>query len=107
VSPESAGCQGPDQSGPPLGSPARVQGKRPSKGLLRHRNFRSSASEPDQGRSRHAKSRSPYSAIFKARDLPRGLDRVGVVCLAITVLGKEADSSAFLTSWRSRINSVN
>jgi hypothetical protein len=42
-----------------------------------------SASEPDQGRSHHAKSRSPYSAIFKACDFPRGLDCVGVVHLAI------------------------
>jgi hypothetical protein len=45
-----------------------------------------SANEPDQGRSRHAKSRSPCSAISKACDIPRGLDRVGVVCLAIAVL---------------------
>jgi hypothetical protein len=50
-----------------------------------------------------AAKRAPYSAISKAR----GLERVGLVCLAITFLGKEADSSAFLTSSRSRINSVN
>ena len=33
-----------------------------------------------------AKSRSPYSAIFKTRDFPRGLDRIGLVCFALAVL---------------------
>jgi hypothetical protein len=43
-----------------------------------------SASEPR--RSRHA-SRSPYISVLKTFDLPRGPDRVGVVCLAIIVVG--------------------
>jgi hypothetical protein len=38
-------------------------------------------------RSRHAKSRSPDLSVLKACDLHRGLDRVGVVCLAIGALG--------------------
>jgi hypothetical protein len=38
-------------------------------------------------RSNHGKSCSPYFSIFKARDLHRGLDRAGVVRLAIAVLG--------------------
>ena len=38
-----------------------------------------------QGRSRHA--RSPYLPVLKACDLHRGLDRVGVVCLAAVALG--------------------
>jgi hypothetical protein len=37
-------------------------------------------------RSRHAKSRSPDLSVLKACDLHRGLDRVGVVCLAIVAL---------------------
>jgi hypothetical protein len=36
---------------------------------------------------RHAQSRSAYPTMFEAPDVPGGLDRVGVVCLAITVLG--------------------
>jgi len=35
-----------------------------------------SASEPDQGRTGRAKSRSPYPTVPKACDLPRGLGRV-------------------------------
>jgi hypothetical protein len=38
-------------------------------------------------RSRHAKSRSPYLSVLKACDLHRGLDRVGVACLAAVALG--------------------
>jgi hypothetical protein len=35
---------------------------------------------------RHAQSRSAYPAMFEARDVPGGVDRTGMVCLAITVL---------------------
>jgi hypothetical protein len=41
---------------------------------------------PEQGQSRHA--RSPYLPVLKACDLHRGLDRGGVVCLAIAVIEK-------------------
>ena len=41
-----------------------------------------------QGRRRHAESCSPYFSVFKACDLPRGLDSVGLVYLAIAVLGE-------------------
>jgi hypothetical protein len=37
-------------------------------------------------RTRDAKSRSTYSAISKACDFSRGLDRVGLVCFALAVL---------------------
>jgi hypothetical protein len=44
------------------------------------------ASEPEG--SRHAKSRSPHLSVLKACDLYRGLDRGGVVCLAIAAIEK-------------------
>jgi hypothetical protein len=37
-------------------------------------------------RIRHAQSRSPCPAMFEARDVPGGVDRTGMVCLAINVL---------------------
>jgi hypothetical protein len=45
-----------------------------------------SASERDHGRTLYAKSRSPDSAISKASNFPRGLDRIGLVYFAIAVL---------------------
>jgi hypothetical protein len=46
------------------------------------------ASKLDRGQSRRAKSRSRSLRIFKAWDVRRGLDRAGVVCLAIAALDK-------------------
>jgi hypothetical protein len=68
---------------------------RPLKSLIetgiprRHRCSRPSMrfQQASPRRSRHAKSRSPFISVLKTFDLPRGPDRVGVVCLAIIVLG--------------------
>jgi hypothetical protein len=45
-----------------------------------------SLTKSERGWIRHAQSRSAYPAMFEARDVPGGVDRAGVVCLAITVL---------------------
>ena len=43
--------------------------------------------------SHHANSRSRYLSIFEACDLYRGLDRFGVVFLAIAALGRSRAAS--------------
>lgn len=57
---------------------------------VQHRSLRGgiSAPEPDPaGRwIRHARSRSACPPMFEARDFPSGLDRVGMVCLAIIAM---------------------